>query len=29
MFNKKVIKPGNNKEYIKEVVDIIAILRVK
>ena len=29
MFNKNVIKLGDNKEYIKEAVDIVAILRVK
>ena len=29
MFDKNVIKPGDNKEYIKEAVDTIAILRVK
>jgi len=29
MFNKNVIKPGDNKEYIKEAIDIIAIRRVK
>jgi len=29
MFNKNVIKPGDNKEYIKEAVDAMAILRVK
>ena len=29
MFNKNVIKLGDNKEYIKEAVDIIAILHVK
>ena len=29
MFNKNVIKPGDNKEYIKEAVDAIVILRVK
>ena len=29
MFNKNVIKPGDNKEYIKEAVDTIAILCVK
>jgi len=29
MFNKNVIKPGDNKEYIKEAVNIIVILRVK
>jgi hypothetical protein len=29
MFNKNVIKPGDNKEYIKEAVDTIVILRVK
>jgi hypothetical protein len=29
LFNKNIIKPGDNKEYIKEAVDTIAILRVK
>jgi len=29
MFNKNVIKLGDNKEYIKEAVDIVAMLRVK
>ena len=29
LFNKNVIKPEDNEEYIKEAVDIIAILRVK
>ena len=29
MFNKNIIKPGDNKEYIKEAVDIVAMLRVK
>ena len=29
MFNKNVIKPGDNKEYIKEAADTIAILRAK
>jgi hypothetical protein len=29
LFNKNVIKPGDNKEYIKEAVDAIAILRAK
>ena len=29
IFNKNVIKPGDNKEYIKEAIDTIAILRVK
>ena len=29
MFNKNVIKPGDNKEYIKEAVDAVAMLRVK
>ena len=29
IFNKNVIKLGDNKEYIKEAVDAIAILRVK
>jgi len=29
LFNKNVIKPGDNEEYIKEAVDAIAILRAK
>ena len=29
MFNKNVIKLGDNKEYIKEAVDAIVILRAK
>ena len=29
MFNKNVIKLGDNMEYIKEAVDTIVILRVK
>jgi hypothetical protein len=29
LFNKNVIKLGDNKEYIKEAADAIAILRVK
>ena len=29
MFNKNVIKPGDNKEYIKETTNTIAILRAK
>ena len=29
MFNKNVIKLGDDEEYIKEAVDAIAILRVK
>ena len=29
IFNKNVIKPGDNKEYIKEAINAIAILRVK
>jgi len=29
MFNKNVIKPKDNKEYIKETVDTMAILRLK
>jgi len=29
MFDKNVIKLGNNKEYIKEAVDIMVILCVK
>jgi len=29
MFNKNIIKPRDNKEYIKETVDAIVILRLK
>jgi len=29
IFNKNVIKPGDNKEYIKETVNTIAILYLK
>ena len=29
MFNKNVIKPGDNIEYIKEAADTIAILQAK
>jgi len=29
LFNKNVIKPGDNKEYIKKAVDAIVILRAK
>jgi hypothetical protein len=29
IFNKNVIKLGDDKEYIKEAVDIVVILRVK
>ena len=29
IFNKNVIKPGDNIEYIKEAIDIMAILCVK
>jgi hypothetical protein len=29
MFNKNVIKPGDNIEYIKETANTIVILRVK
>ena len=29
MFNKNVIKLGDDKEYIKEAADTIAMLRVK
>jgi len=29
IFNKNIIKLGDNKEYIKEAVDIVAMLRVK
>ena len=29
MFNKNVIKLGDNKEYIKEAIDAIVILHTK
>ena len=29
MFNKDVLKPGDNIEYIKEAVDTIAMLYTK
>ena len=29
MFNKDVLKLGDNVEYIEEAVDIIAMLRIK
>jgi len=29
MFNKNVIKLGNNKEYIKKAADVIIILYIK
>ena len=29
MFNKNVIKPGDDKEYIKEAADTIVILHIK
>ena len=29
IFNKNIIKPKDNKEYIKETVDAIAILHLK
>ena len=29
IFNKNIIKLGDNKEYIKEAIDTIVILRVK
>ena len=29
MFNKNVIKLGDNEEYIKEAANAVAILRVK
>ena len=29
IFNKNIIKPGDNKEYIKEAVDAMAMLRAK
>ena len=29
IFNKDVLKPGDNIEYIKEAVDTIVMLRIK
>jgi len=29
LFNKNIIKPGDDEEYIKEAVDAVAILRAK
>jgi hypothetical protein len=29
MFNKNIIKPGDDEEYIKEAIDIVAMLHVK
>ena len=29
IFNKDVLKPGDNMEYIKEAVDTIAMLYIK
>ena len=29
LFNKNIIKPGDNEEYIKKAVNTIEILRVK
>ena len=29
IFNKNVIEPGDDKEYIKEAADAVAILRAK
>jgi len=29
IFNKNIIKPRDNKEYIKETINTIAILRLK
>jgi hypothetical protein len=29
LFNKNIIELGDNKEYIKEAIDTVAILRVK
>jgi len=29
LFNKNIIKLGDNKEYIKEAIDTIVILRIK
>ena len=29
MFNKNIIKPGDNKEYIEEATNTIAMLYIK
>jgi len=29
MFNKNIIKPGDNIEYIKEAIDTMAVLYIK
>ena len=29
IFNKNIIKPGDDVEYIKEAINIIAILHIK
>ena len=29
IFNKDILKPGDDIEYIKEAIDIVAMLRVK
>ena len=29
MFNKNVIKPGDDVEYIKEAINTIAVLRAR
>ena len=29
MFNKNIIKPGDNKEYIEEAANTVVMLRVK
>ena len=29
LFNKNIIEPGDNEEYIKEAIDTMAILRAK
>ena len=29
LFNKNVIEPGDNKEYIKEATDAMVVLRIK
>ena len=29
IFNKNVIEPGDNKEYIKKAIDTVAILYTK
>ena len=29
LFNKNIIKPGDDKKYIKKAIDTVAILRAK